>query len=29
VLSDVGNATLIEQVRRRVLELCGRFPVYA
>ena len=29
VLSDLGNATLIEQVRRRVLELCGRFPVYA
>jgi glycine hydroxymethyltransferase len=29
VLSDLGNATLIEQVRRRVLELCSRFPVYA
>ena len=29
VLSDLGNAALIEQVRRRVLELCGRFPVYA
>ena len=29
VLSDPGNATLIEQVRRRVLELCSRFPVYA
>jgi glycine hydroxymethyltransferase len=29
VLSDLENATLIEQVRRRVLELCSRFPVYA
>jgi glycine hydroxymethyltransferase len=29
VVSDLGNATLIEQVRRRVLELCSRFPVYA
>jgi glycine hydroxymethyltransferase len=29
VLSDLGNVTLIEQVRRRVLELCSRFPVYA
>jgi glycine hydroxymethyltransferase len=28
VLSDAGNATLIEQVRRRVLELCARYPVY-
>jgi glycine hydroxymethyltransferase len=29
VLSDAGNATLIEQIRRRVLELCARYPVYA
>ncbi len=29
VLSDLGNATLIEQVRRRVVDLCARFPVYA
>jgi glycine hydroxymethyltransferase len=29
VLSDAGNATLIEQVRRRVLDLCERYPVYA
>jgi glycine hydroxymethyltransferase len=29
VLSDTGNATLLEHVRRRVLELCSRFPVYA
>ena len=29
VLADAANATLIEQVRRRVLELCARYPVYA
>lgn len=29
VLADAANATLIEQVRRRVLELCVRYPVYA
>jgi len=29
VLSDATNATLIEQVRRKVLDLCARYPVYA
>jgi glycine hydroxymethyltransferase len=29
VLADAANATLIEQVRRKVLDLCARYPVYA
>jgi len=28
VLDDIGNDNMIETVRRRVLELCGEFPVY-
>jgi glycine hydroxymethyltransferase len=28
VLDDIGNDNMIESVRQRVLELCGRFPVY-
>ena len=28
VLDDIGNDNMIETVRRRVLELCRRFPVY-
>ena len=29
VLDDIGNDNMIETVRRRVLELCRAFPVYA
>ena len=29
VLDDIGNDNMIESVRRRVLELCRAFPVYA
>ncbi len=29
VLDDIGNEATIERVRGQVLELCGRFPVYA
>jgi len=29
VLDDIGNDNMIETVRRRVLDLCQRFPVYA
>jgi len=29
VLDDIGNDQTIERVRSQVLELCGRFPVYA
>jgi glycine hydroxymethyltransferase len=29
VLADVANTTVIEQVRRKVLDLCARYPVYA
>ena len=29
VLADIGNDNMIESVRRRVLELCRAFPVYA
>jgi len=29
VLADAANSTLIEQVRRKVLDLCARYPVYA
>ena len=28
VLDDVENAAVIEAVRGKVLDLCGRFPVY-
>jgi glycine hydroxymethyltransferase len=28
VLDDIGNDNMIETVRQRVVELCGRFPVY-
>jgi glycine hydroxymethyltransferase len=28
VLDDIGNDNMIESVRQRVVELCGRFPVY-
>jgi glycine hydroxymethyltransferase len=29
VLDDIHNDNMIETVRRRVLEICRRFPVYA
>ena len=29
VLDDVKNEATIERVRGQVLDLCGRFPVYA
>ena len=29
VLADIGNDNMIESVRRKVLELCRAFPVYA
>ncbi len=29
VLDDIGNEDTIDRVRGQVLELCGRFPVYA
>jgi glycine hydroxymethyltransferase len=29
VLADAANATVIEHVRRKVLDLCKRYPVYA
>ena len=28
ILDDMGNESVIEQVKAKVLELCGRFPVY-
>jgi len=28
VLDDIGNDNMIETVRQRVVELCGRYPVY-
>ena len=28
VLDDIGNDNMIETVRRRVLDLCAKFPVY-
>ncbi len=29
ILDDIGNDATIDQVRSQVLDLCGRFPVYA
>jgi glycine hydroxymethyltransferase len=29
VLNDIGDQQMVRQVREKVLELCGRFPVYA
>jgi glycine hydroxymethyltransferase len=29
VLADVGNETLLERTRRRAVDLCRRYPVYA